>query len=261
MIARTFGSGTPLVVVHGFGVDHRIMLPLEDMVGARQWQRIYIDLPWAEGARDSGAATPRDLADAVLAEVRDTIGEQSFAIIGNSFGGMIARHVAHALAARCIGVATLAGVFQLDHALRQLPEHRVVVPDATVVAHAGAAGDDFAELAVVQTPDTLRAFREFVLPGLHGAAQDVLDRLSATYADGYVPEHGAAEPFSAPALHIFGRQDQVVGFDDGLAFRNHYTRGSFVVLDTAGHNLHLEQPEVVGALVREWLDRAELHGA
>ena len=37
----------------------------------------------------------------------------------------------------------------------------------------------------------------------------------------------------------------------------HYPRGSFVVLDAAGHNVHLEQPEVTGALFREWLARMD----
>lgn len=45
MIAQVLGEGLPLVVIHGFGVDHRIMLPLEDAIEDSGWQRIYIDLP------------------------------------------------------------------------------------------------------------------------------------------------------------------------------------------------------------------------
>jgi pimeloyl-ACP methyl ester carboxylesterase len=36
-----------------------------------------------------------------------------------------------------------------------------------------------------------------------------------------------------------------------------YPRGSYVVLDRAGHNLQIEQPIVFNALVNEWLDRVE----
>lgn len=32
-----------------------------------------------------------------------------------------------------------------------------------------------------------------------------------------------------------------------------HPRGSFVVLDGAGHNAHLEQPGITNALVRDWL--------
>lgn len=258
VIAQKNGEGTPLIVIHGFGVDHRIMLPLEEMVGGRDWQRIYLNLPWAEGADDTGVSSPRELADAVLSEVRQIVGDQGFAIIGNSFGAMIARHVAHALPDQCLGLATLAGAFQMDHAQRTLPAHQVITYDAAILEEAGEARDDFAQMAVVHTRETLRAFERFVLPGIRGANQEVLDRLGATYTNAYAPETEATSSFDAPSLHLFGRQDQVVGFEDGSVFQHHYTRGSFVVLDAAGHNLHLERPEVVGALLRDWLDRVAL---
>ncbi|GAA1465417.1 alpha/beta hydrolase [Nocardiopsis exhalans] len=257
MIAQVHGEGTPLVVIHGFGVDHRILLPLEDMPQGQAWKRIYLDLPWAEGADDTGEQTPRELADAVLAEVQEIVGEGDFAVVGNSFGAIIARHIAHTLRSQCLGLATLAGVFQADHALRRLPEHRVTLHDADVLERAGDAREEFAAIAVVHTSETLERFQRFVLPGLRGANQEVLERLGARYTQAPAPEADTDDPFEAPSLHVFGRQDQVVGFEDGLALRDHYTRGSFVVLDAAGHNVHLEQTEVVGALVRDWLDRVD----
>lgn len=257
MIAQTSGEGTPLVVIHGFAVDHRIMLPLEDMVGERPWQRVYVDLPWAEGAEDTGVATPRELADAVLEEVRALAGDGPFAVLGNSFGAMVARHVAHVLRAQCAGLATLAGVFEMDHERRRLPGRQVLRADDGVLDEAAEIRDDFAEMAVLQTPAAFRAFRRHVAPGLRGADQAVLARLGERYADAPVPEADAA-PFDAPTLHVFGRQDHVVGFEDGVALREHYPRGTFAILDGTGHNLHLERPAVVGTLVGDWLDRIEL---
>lgn len=257
MIAAVHGEGIPLFLVHGFGVDHRILLPLERSVGSERWQRIYIDLPWAERATDTGERTPRQLADTVLDEVVRTVGDGPFAILGNSFGALLARHVSHALPEQCLGVATLAGVLQPDHARRTLPAREVVVHDPEVLDRAGQWRGAFEEMTVLQTPTMLRDFEEYVRPGLRGCDQHVLDRLSASYTDAYSPETEAASAFPAPALHLFGRQDQVVGYEDGLAFQHHYPHGTFVVLDGAGHNLHLEQPEVVGALVRDWLHRAE----
>lgn len=260
MIAETRGDGTPLIAVHGFGVDHRIMLPLEEMVSGEGWWRVYIDLPWAEGATDTGAATPRAVADAVLAEVRTVAGDGPFAIIGNSFGAMVARHVAHALAPQCVGLATLAGAFELDRTRRELPPREILVRDERVLELAGEARGEFEEMAVLQTEAALRAFERYVLPGVRGSNLRVLARLNATYTDAYAPELEHPEPFTAPALHVFGRQDHVVGFADGLAASGHYPRGTFAVLDGAGHNVHIEQPDAVGALVRDWLARAAAHG-
>ncbi|MGZ2224539.1 alpha/beta fold hydrolase [Glutamicibacter nicotianae] len=258
MIAELRGEGTPLIVIHGFGVDHRIMLPLEDMIGEQIWQRVYLDLPWAAGAEDTGDESPRELADSVLEEVTHFLAGRSFAVVGNSFGAMVARHMAHALPEQCVGLATLAGAFEMDRAQRVLPRHTATQYDEKVLELAGEAREEFAEMAVIHTAENLKSFNRFVLPGIRESKQEVLDRLGEMYSTAHAPEIAALEPFVAPSLHVFGRQDQVVGFEDGTAFRNHYIRGTFAILDAAGHNLHIEQPEIVSALIREWLRRVSV---
>ncbi|MGJ0202709.1 alpha/beta fold hydrolase [Leucobacter sp. gxy201] len=258
MIAEIRGEGPPLIVIHGFGVDHRIMLPLEDMLGEQNWQRVYLDLPWAAAAEDTGVASPQELADSVLEEVSQILGGRSFAVIGNSFGAMVARHVAHTLSEQCVGLATLAGAFQMDRTQRVLPQHQATQYDEKVLELAGEAREEFAEMAVIHTAANLEAFERFVLPGIRESKQEVLDRIGERYSTAYTPEIAAAGTFMAPSLHVFGRQDQVVGFEDGTSFRNHHVRGTFTVLDAAGHNLHLEQPEIVSALIREWLHRVSV---
>lgn len=67
------------------------------------------------------------------------------------------------------------------------------------------------------------------------------------------PEDG--EPFTRPTLILTGRQDSSVGYLDQFVPLPHYPRASFAVLDTAGHNLQFEQPELFEALMGDWLDR------
>lgn len=62
-------------------------------------------------------------------------------------------------------------------------------------------------------------------------------------------------PLEAPSLHLFGRQDHMTGYEDGWRLRDHYVRGTYAVLDAAGHNAHLERPELTAALVKDWLAR------
>ncbi len=265
MIARVSGSGRPLVALHGFGVDHRIMLPLEETTAGMPWRRVYLDLPWTAGAiaaesatgRRSTASSALAVAEEVLAELDEHLGDEPFAVVGNSFGGMLARFVAHERRRRVLGVATLAGVFEPVHAARTVPPRTVLHRDPEVLARAGVALADFEEVSVVQDAATFDAFERFVLPGVRGSDAAVMDRIAAAYALPRVPEEEHSEPFTAPSLHLFGRQDDVVGSEDGLRLRDHYPRGSFVVLDGAGHNVHLEQPEVTGALVRDWLRRMD----
>lgn len=265
MIAQQHGTGIPLIAVHGFGVDHRIMLPLEEMISGthadsgQAWRRVYLDLPWAEGAAASEARTPKEVADAVLAQVREITAGGPFAIIGNSFGAMVARHIAHELNEQCAGLATLAGAFELDREKRELPPKEIVIHDDKILSLAGDDRADFEEMAVLHTKAALTGFTRFVLPGIRGTKLRVLARLNQTYTDAYEPEKLATAPFTAPSLHVFGRQDHVVGYADGLAVADHYPRGTFAVIDGAGHNVHIEAPDAVGTLVRDWLASAARH--
>lgn len=256
MIAHVAGSGTPLVAIHGFELDHRSMLPLEEMVDG-SWSRHYVDLPWAAGAVDRRAGGSEEVAAGVVETLRAHLGGSPFAVVGCSYGAMIARHVAHELRAQVLGLATLVGVFEPEHARREVPRHEVVEPDPSVLAQAGALRADFEELAVVQSRSALSAFERHVLPGQRGADPAVVERVAASYALPEVPEVAHPAPFVAPSLHVFGRQDAVTGSEDGWRTREHYPRGTYVVLDAAGHNLLIERPAVVGALVRDWLLRVE----
>ncbi|MCQ1947525.1 MULTISPECIES: alpha/beta fold hydrolase [unclassified Arthrobacter] len=259
MIAREIGNGQPLVLIHGFGVDHRIMLPLEGALGDLAWRRIYLDLPWAEHGSRTPAAGAQEVADGVVEEIRNRLGDEPFALIGNSFGGMVARHVAHTLKDQVLGLATLASVFTAIHEDRVLPPRQIIHRDPALI-EAGADGSaDFEDEAVLQTADAFAGFSEYVLPGLRGADQALMEQIAADYALDTEPELAHAQPFEAPSLHIFGRQDHVTGYEDGWAVRENYPRGTFTVLDAAGHNLHLERPALVSALMRDWIERVEIH--
>lgn len=255
MIAQVLGEGLPLVVIHGFGVDHRIMLPLEGAIEESGWQRIYIDLPWAEGNADNNASSADHVSQGALEDIHECLGDRPFAVLGNSFGGMIARYIAHERRDQVLGLATLAGVYEPIHQARTLPRRQVVREDASVLALAGHIRDDYEAMAVVQSEATLEAFTRYALPGLRGANQTILERVAEQYALSVEPEIAHPAPFEAPSLHLFGRQDHVTGYEDGWKLRDHYVRGTYAVLDSAGHNVHLERPELTAALVKDWLVR------
>lgn len=193
---------------------------------------------------------------AVEAEIRDQIGDESFAVLGNSFGGMLARRVAHDFRHQMLGLATIASVFVANHAERTLPERTVLSEDAAVLCDLGDVGPEYAEMAVVHTRENAQAFLEYAHPGLAAADQDALARISEHYALLIEPEDaGAPAPFTQPALFITARQDQVVGYDDAWARIEHYPRATFAVLDSAGHNVHLDRSAATNALMADWLDR------
>jgi pimeloyl-ACP methyl ester carboxylesterase len=61
----------------------------------------------------------------------------------------------------------------------------------------------------------------------------------------------------APALFLIGRQDHWTGYKDMWKVLDNFPRGTFAVLDNAGHMVSYEQLPLAVALMSEWLDRVE----
>jgi pimeloyl-ACP methyl ester carboxylesterase len=96
-----------------------------------------------------------------------------------------------------------------------------------------------------------------VIEGLRLADDRFLTRI---YTESYALAkdlNSACKVYSKPTLIALGRQDSSVGYRDAWSIIELFPRGTFVVLDKAGHNLQIEQETLFNALVNEWLDRVE----
>ncbi|MFF7183583.1 alpha/beta fold hydrolase [Streptomyces sp. NPDC008121] len=107
---------------------------------------------------------------------------------------------------------------------------------------------------MVQSPETVRRFKEEILPGLDLADAAALARIQERWQLSVDPEGG--EPFQRPTLILTGLQDESVGCFDQFALLPHYPLASFPVLDVAGHNLQIEQADPFNTLTLDWLARS-----
>jgi pimeloyl-ACP methyl ester carboxylesterase len=252
------GSGTPVLGLHGVDVDHREMAgSLEPLFADRPgYRRIYPDLPGMgrTPAPDTVNSTD-DILDILLELIDGIIGEQAFLVVGHSYGGYLARAIANR---RPSQVAGLALICSLDGDQAREDEG----PPEHVVLH--AAGDldgildpamdaEFRSYLVVQTPETLRRFQEYVVPGVALADHAALERIFQRWELRTAPEQAPA--YANPTLILAGRQDATVGYAGSWRLLEHYPRATFAVLDRAGHGLPHEQVGLLVALMGEWLDR------
>jgi pimeloyl-ACP methyl ester carboxylesterase len=111
-------------------------------------------------------------------------------------------------------------------------------------------------IAVVQSYERLEVFRTVIQPAIAAADHAFLERVAEHYAFSF-PVDQLAAPFPGPALILTGRQDAVCGYQDAWTLLNNYPRGTFAVLDRAGHGLGIEQKALFRALAQEWLERVE----
>lgn len=250
------GAGLPLLALHGLPGDHRIMTGcLEPLLGERDdIRRVYPDLPGLGRSSGAGVSSTRDVLDAVDAFVTEAIGDEPFLLIGESYGGYLARALLQRRRHQVLGLALLCPSVVADAAARRLPPRTVRRPDPDLVASLEPAeADDFADVAVIESRETLRRFRSDVAPGLAVGDPTAVARVRADYALDEPLERG--EPVTVPTLIVAGRQDGIVGFLDQWDLVAHYPNATFAVLDLAGHNLQFERPDLFEALVRDWLDR------
>lgn len=252
------GNGRPVVLIHGFGVDHRVLMSLDPVFEAHgDWHRLYVDLPGTAGTPVGDVASSEQLVAAVRQAIVDRLGDEPFALVGNSYGGMVARRLAHDFGDQVRGLAVIAGVMIADHSRRTVPEKTVMREQPDLFDIDPDAATQYSNEAVVQSRAGFEAFCRYIKPGLDTVDQSALERIAQRYSLDSEPEDDAAHPFDRPTLFLCGRQDNVVGYHDALTRIDHYSHGSYVVLDAAGHMVHLEQPELTAAAVTEWLDRMD----
>jgi len=250
------GSGLPLLALHGFPVDHRLMSGCLEPIFAHDEpiRRIYPDLPGLGASPGDGVDSTRDVLDRVDAFIDEAIGDEPFLLVGESYGGYLSRGLVQRRRAQVRGLALICPSVVADGSVRRLPARTVRRPDPALVAALDPAeAAEFTEVAVVESADALERFRAEVAAGLASGDPATLDRIRSDYALDEPIERG--DPFRAPTLIVAGRQDWIVGYVDQWELVEHYPSASFAVLDVAGHNLQFERPALFEALVRDWLDR------
>lgn len=252
------GDETPLFFIHGFTVDHHLLLPFEPSFTDRPgWRRIHLDLP-GHGRTPAGPhpATADAVADTVADNIRRLAGDSPFALCGSSFGGLMARDMVARFGDQVIGLALIAPVATTLDRRRRAIHH--AVDDRPTTAHLGDADPglvaEFSANAVDRSEAAWTAFTRYVVPGLTSHDHEFTQRLAKSF-DLTVSPEDRFSTFDHPALVMTGRQDGAVGYEDQFDLLGSYPRMTYVALDRAGHNVHLDQPNLTGALFSSWLDQ------
>lgn len=243
------GAGVPLVALHGAGVDHReIEAAVEAIVPRAGNRRIYPDLPGMGHSTSDGLTSNNDVVD-LLGEFIERIARGPALLLGHSYGAYLARGVAGQRPASVLGLALVC----------PLAERATDVPTPTVVRQDHDAYDDlepehrpgFEEYFVVRTRTTARRYRDHVVPGTALVDEPALGRIFS----GWAVDVGETT-FSPPTLIVAARQDSTVGYTDAMNLLDRYPQASLAVIEGAGHALLHEHPDLIAALVHDWLDRA-----
>lgn len=154
---------------------------------------------------------------------------------------------------RVNGLLLVCPVVVAQPGKRLLPDKQIIVRDEEFLKTlTSTEREEFCELAVVANEYTYKRFKEEIKSGLDVANNEFIERLQKNYS---LTLDFHRKKYEKPVLLLAGRQDISVGYQDIVRIIEDYPRATLAVLDMAGHNLQIEQPDLFESLVWEWIRR------
>jgi pyruvate dehydrogenase E2 component (dihydrolipoamide acetyltransferase) len=237
------GPGTPLLMMHGFTADSQSWAPLERTLPP-DLPLVRIDLPGHGRSPRRRIAGFADLSR-MLVEAVDTLlpDGEPLHVLGHSLGGALAIALADVRPRRVtsltliapaglgpeIDAAALGGILRATRADSLGPWLR------RLAATPDGISDDYARAAMKLRAD----------PALRAAQADMADQL---FPDGVqaFDLRPALQRLTCPTAVIWGRQDHILPYAQGLAAQGDFARH---LLSGAGHIPQFECPDRVARVV------------
>ena len=221
----TSSGGAPLVLIHGFPLDHRMweaLLP--------QLQEIDVIMPdlrgFGESAVVDGTYTTADMADDVIA-LLDALKIEKAAIVGHSMGGYIALEIARKHKERVAGLGLVS-----TQALPDAPERKA--GRYATAEQVGAQGSIVVAEAMApklsSNPQHMSALRELILSqpaaGVMGALAAMAERADSTEL---------LSTFEFPVAIVVGQADALIPPDRSREMKALIPQASLTEIPGAGH--------------------------
>jgi 2-hydroxy-6-oxonona-2,4-dienedioate hydrolase len=261
------GEGPPMVLLHGVGTS----------AGEWSWvlpelarsHRVYaLDLPGYDGSFEPPDYAPAFTAS-FIGSFLDAVGVDSAVVVGNSFGGLVALHLALSEPAR-VSALILSDSAGLDRtvnpALATLSFPRMgQMATALAKTPPGAAQRALSrallffarpwqiplkwvkdQYKLAQLPNfteaTLATLRSTVGPA--GQREVLLDKLPR---------------LQMPTLIVWGIEDRVIPYGQAQDALARLQKGSLELISNCGHLPHVEQPKRFVSILGDFLGDRELH--
>ena len=252
---KPFDAAKPTVVfIHGVLNDHSVWILQSRSLAHHGYNVLAPDLP---GHCKSAGAPPASVeagADFVLA-LLDAAGIEQAALVGHSFGSLIALEAAARATAR-ITHLMLVGTASPMRVSKALLDASMNAPEQAI-----AMVNTFSHSTLAPPPSALG-------PGtwLYGASRALMRRVLASNrevnvfhtgfkaCDDYSGGEAAIEQVRCPILFVSGREDQMTPPKAAQPLIAKAKNGKVVLLD-AGHSLMTEAPDGVLSALSGWLTR------
>ena len=251
--AKAFDPAKPtLVFIHGVLNDHSVWILQTRYLANHGWNVLAPDLPGHGKSAGKAPATVQEAAAFVLA-LLDAAGISRAALVGHSFGALIALELAARSPGRVSHLALLGVAYPMKVSAALL-DGALNTPQKAI------------DMVNVFSHSTLAPPPSALGPGtwVYGGSRALMRRVLAsnrtenvfhigfTACDQYADGESAMRQVLAPTLFILGNKDQMTPPTAAQALLG-WARNARVVRVDAGHQMMVEAPDPVLAALREFL--------
>ena len=254
---EVIGEGKEVFLIHGLGCDMRLMKGcMEEKVFLKNsnYKRIYIDLPgMGKSPAFEGGVSSDKILDILTCFIKDYTND-TFFLVGESYGGYLARGILSKLKEQVDGMVLICPVVIAKHELRNTAKKNVLIKDEEFLKTLSLKDKKhFEYYGVVLNEHTFKRYKEEIESGLKIQDNEFINKLNKKYDFSFdVDERIKNIKYDKPVLFIAGRQDACVGYEDLWKISLDYDKASFILLNNAGHNLQIEQEEIFTNILKNY---------
>ncbi len=250
---EVIGTGIPVLIIHGWGISRITMKGAFEPVFTELngYKRFYIDLPGMGNSVKGDVKNSDDMLE-ILHDFAANVIREPFIIVGQSYGGLLTRGFVNKYPDMIKKIILLVPCIIPGVKQGRVVPHTVIEQDDDLLSSLSKEErDSFTLMNVVLTKDVWERYKKYLMPALESADWDFLNNvLEGSFS--FDPDD-LREPCSIPGLIIAAKQDTEVGYKDQFDLMEKYINSTYCAVDSAGHNLQIEQPEIFESLVKNWL--------
>jgi pimeloyl-ACP methyl ester carboxylesterase len=226
-------GGDPLAVLHGAG-GARLSAALDLL--AQQRRVILLEMPGFGDQPNDVHTTPAELAEAA-AQAFAALGVERYHLLGTSFGGAIALHLALAHPDRVISL-----VLEAPAAFREGATSPADIPPEDMLRRFRTHPE---RVPAFTPPD----------PATMARTWPVVERLLASRPEFDQELAGQLPDVAVRTLVLFGDRDGVVPAENGRTYRRLMPNCSYVLVHDAAHDIQGDRAEAFADVVGDFLTR------
>lgn len=253
------GQGVPFLLIHGWAIDHRFLKnALEPafscVADSGKIKRIYVDVPGMGQSVPGEVRNGDDIIEVLLAFMDEIAPGEKFYVGGNSFGAALSRAILTKCPKRILGVMLIVpssklgstmpageGIYKKDEEfLKSLP-----IPKRAA----------FSIMNANLTRECYERYERDAYPSVEANRNNVFLHKTLKGSFSFDVDKALEKiKYKGPVLILTARYDTAVGYANQFEWVNIFPHSTYAMIDGAGHNVNIDQPEMFKHTVAGWLD-------